>query len=95
MFYAQAEEFAQAAEFELRWLSSNPKDDSSRLRTMDLLLRAGQAKKADNTGAVLPGARITASSVDTGAEAGVVAELPLSAELEVVVRLHPGECRAG
>jgi tetratricopeptide (TPR) repeat protein len=50
MFYAQAEEFARAAEFELRWLSSNPKDDSSRLRTMDLLLRVGQAAKAIEVG---------------------------------------------
>lgn len=50
MFYAQAEEFARAAEFELRWLASNPKDDSSRLRVMDLLVRAGDAAKAIELG---------------------------------------------
>jgi tetratricopeptide (TPR) repeat protein len=50
MFYAQAEEFAEAAEFELRWLGANPHDAPSRLRTMDLLLRAGEANKAIEVG---------------------------------------------
>jgi tetratricopeptide (TPR) repeat protein len=46
MFYAQAAEFQQAAEFELRWVAANPNDESSRLRAMEFLARAGQAEKA-------------------------------------------------
>jgi tetratricopeptide (TPR) repeat protein len=46
MFYAQAEEFARAAEFELRRVAANPKDEPARLRAMDFLIRAGQAEKA-------------------------------------------------
>ena len=54
MFYAQANEFERAADFELRWLASNPSDESARLRAMDLLTRAGQAEKAIATGRQAP-----------------------------------------
>lgn len=54
MFYAEADEFARAAEFELRWLDANPKDNASRLRAMELLVRAGQAEKAIEVGRHAP-----------------------------------------
>ncbi len=54
MFYAQAEDFARAAEFELRWVAANPNDESARLRAMDFLIRAGQAEKASAVGREAP-----------------------------------------
>lgn len=54
MFYAQAEEFARAADFELRWVAANPADESARLRAMDFLTRAGQAEKAIEAGRQAP-----------------------------------------
>lgn len=54
MFHAQAEEFARAAEFELRWVAANPNDEPARLRAMDFLTRAGQAEKGIGVGREAP-----------------------------------------
>jgi tetratricopeptide (TPR) repeat protein len=54
MFYAQAEEFQRAAEFERRWVAANPTDESARLRAMELLVRARQAEKGIELGLEAP-----------------------------------------
>lgn len=54
MFYAQAEEFERAADFELQWVAANPSDEPARLRAMDFLTRAGQPEKAIAAGRQAP-----------------------------------------
>jgi tetratricopeptide (TPR) repeat protein len=46
MFYAQAGEFAKAADQELRWAAASPQDQQAPARAAELYLRAGNADQA-------------------------------------------------
>jgi predicted Zn-dependent protease len=91
MFYAQAGEFAKAADQELRWAQASPRDQQSPLRAAELYLRAGNAEKTIQVAEQILARGESADVHNLLGQAYRLKDDPARAaeELQKAIRLHP------